>query len=106
MSCYEMRDLGDIDWFLGIRVIWDRPACKLWLSQDTYIDKLITKFHLESHQPVFTPLPADKLIPNDSMAAPQQIYAFQQCVGSIMYAAVVTRADAAYAVNILSRFLL
>ena len=106
MSCYEMRDLGDLDWFLGIRVIWDRPARRLWLSQDAYIDKLITKFHLESHRPVFTPLPADKLIPNDGMAAPQQIYAFQQRVGSIMYAAVVTRADAAYAVNILSRFLL
>ena len=71
-----------------------------------YINKLITKFHLESHQPVFTPLPADKLIPNDGIAASQQIYAFQQCVESIMYAAVVTRADAAYTVNILSQFLL
>ena len=94
--------MEDLDWFLGIRVIWDRPARRLWLSQDAYIDKLITKFHLELHQPVFTPLPAEKLIPNDGIVAPQQIYAFQQYVESIMYAAVVTRADAAYAVNILS----
>ena len=71
-----------------------------------YISKLIAKFHLESHQPVFTPLPANKLIPNNGIAIPQQIYAFQQHVGSIMYAAVVTRADAAYAINILFRFLL
>jgi len=77
MSCYKMRDLRDLDWFLDIRVIQNRPACKLWFSQDTYINKLITKFHLELHQPVFTSLPADKLIPNNSIAVPQQIYAFQ-----------------------------
>jgi hypothetical protein len=106
MSRYEMRDLGDLEWFLGIRVIRDRSSRKIWLSQDAYIDKLISKFHLESHRPVFTPLPAEKLIPNDGQATPQQVYAFQQRVGSIMYAAVVTRADAAQAVNTLSRFLL
>ena len=103
MSRYKMRDLGDLDKFLGIRVIQDRPARKLWLSQELYINKLASKFHLELHQPVFTPLPANKLVPNDSTATLQQIYTFQQRVDSIMFTAVVTQADAAYAVNISSR---
>ncbi|KAH7112782.1 hypothetical protein B0J13DRAFT_575355 [Dactylonectria estremocensis] len=31
-----MQDLGDLQWFLGIRVIRDRPGSKLWLCQDSY----------------------------------------------------------------------
>ena len=61
---------------------------------------------MESHRPTYTPLPANKLIPNEGQATLQEIHAFQQRIGSIMYAAVVTRADTAYAVNLLSRFLL
>jgi len=53
-----------------------------------------------------TPLPFGRLIPNEGQATPQQIYAYQQRIGSIIYAAVVTRADVAFAVNQLSRFLL
>lgn len=106
ISRYEMRDLGNLQWFLGIRIIRDRPNRRIWLSQDAYIEKLITKFNLESHRPIYTPLPANKLIPNEGQATLQEIHAFQQRVGSIMYAAVVTRADTAYAVNLLSRFLL
>jgi hypothetical protein len=105
MSRYEMRDLGDLQWFLGIRIIRDRSERKLWLSQDAYIDKLIAKFNLESHRPTHTPLPSEPLTPNDGQASPQQIYAFQQRVGSITYAAVVTRVDVALAVSMLSRFL-
>jgi hypothetical protein len=68
---------------------------------------LITKFNLESRRPIYTPLPADKLIPNKGQQATQQeIHAFQQRIGSIMYTAVVTQADTAYTVNLLSRFLL
>jgi hypothetical protein len=46
------------------------------------------------------------LIPNKGQAILQEIQAFQQRIGSIMYAAVVTQADTAYTVNLLSRFLL
>jgi hypothetical protein len=88
-------------------LIRDRPNRRIWLSQDAYIDKLITKFNLESHWPTYTPLPADKLTSNEGQQATlQEIHAFQQRIGSIMYAAVVTRADTAYAVNLLSRFLI
>jgi hypothetical protein len=68
---------------------------------------LITKFNLESYRPTYILLPADKLIPKKGQQAIQQeIYIFQQRIGSIMYTAVVTQADTAYTVNLLSRFLL
>ncbi|KAL1977801.1 hypothetical protein VTN31DRAFT_660 [Thermomyces dupontii] len=45
-KAFEMRHMGDAHWFLGIRIVRDRKARKLWLCQDSYIDKLATRFHL------------------------------------------------------------
>ncbi len=36
-SAYEIRDLGDVKWFLGVRIVRDRAARKLWLLYDTYL---------------------------------------------------------------------
>jgi hypothetical protein len=44
-SSYEFKDLGDLKWFLGVRVIRDRPNRKLRLCQDAYISKIARKFH-------------------------------------------------------------
>ena len=41
-SKYTMKSLGEIEWFLGIRVIRDRSKRLLWLSQEAYIDKMAT----------------------------------------------------------------
>jgi hypothetical protein len=43
-----MRALEELEWFLGIRVIRDRDARKLWLCQDSYIVKITAKFHLNA----------------------------------------------------------
>jgi hypothetical protein len=55
---YGIKDLGPTTSFLNIEVIRDRQARTLWLSQESYINKLITKFNLQSmlaHQ-IHTPL--------------------------------------------------
>ena len=44
---YEIRALGQLTWFLGIRIIQDTTARKVWLCQDSYIDKITAKFHLD-----------------------------------------------------------
>ena len=38
-SKYELCDLGELKWFLGIRVVRDHTKKKLWLSQDSYVEK-------------------------------------------------------------------
>src|SRR6266536_5546719 len=37
LALYEFRVLDDATYFLGIRIIRDRPNRKLWLVQDSYI---------------------------------------------------------------------
>ena len=77
ISRYEMRDLGPLQWFLGIRVTRDHTLRKLWLSQDAYVNKIVSVYHLPSHRPTHIPLPVSGLSPNDKQASQQQIYMFQ-----------------------------
>ena len=105
-NAYEMRFLGEVKWFLGIRIVRNRTTHRLWLSQDSYIDKLASKFHLstEKRSPE-TPLPTEELSKSTSQATPQEILSYQQRVGSLNFAAVITRADIADSASKLSQYL-
>ncbi len=77
MNCYEICSLRELNWFLGIRVLRDCTAKKAWLCQDSYIDKIATRFHLEHHRPAHTPLPSDiELQPYNGQATAQEIHAY------------------------------
>ena len=56
-----MKSLGEIEWFLGIRVIRDRSKRLLWLSQEVYIDKMVNKFNVQ----------LDKKLPDTPMISTQ-----------------------------------
>jgi reverse transcriptase-like protein len=105
MKQYELKDLGELSWFLGIRIIRDRSQRRLWLCQDSYVDKIIKKFHLEYAKPAHIPIQTEELVPYEGTAMPQEIYAYQQKVGSLQYAATITRPDLARTTSKLSEFL-
>ena len=102
---YEIRQLGEAKHFLGIRIIRDRPQRKLWLIQDSYIEKMAEKYNITVTKPPKAPLPMTELIPNEGTATAQQIYAYQQWVGSLNFPAVIMRPDISKAVSKLSEFL-
>jgi len=99
-----MKDLGELNWFLGIRVIRDRQQCKLWICQDSYIEKITHKYNLQFRKHPSTPMSTDPLTPNTQQASPQQILAYQGKTGSINYATTQTRPDAARAASNLAEF--
>jgi hypothetical protein len=45
-AAYNVRRLGDLKWFLGVRVLRDWEAASIWLAQDSFIDKVSAKFDL------------------------------------------------------------
>ena len=105
---FQFRDLNELKWFLGIRVDRDRPARKLWLCQDTYIRKIANKHHLlDNTKPPNTPLPSERMLAagEDYAARAQLIFAYQQRVGLLTFASVVTRPDISHPVSKLSTFL-
>jgi hypothetical protein len=102
---YELRKLGEAKHFLGIRILRNRAERKLWLIQDSYIDKLRERFNVNTAGKIpKTPIAMD-LIPYTGTATPQQIYGYQQKVGSLNFAAIITRPDISKPVSKLSEFL-
>ena len=105
-QAYEMRYLGEIQWFLGIRIARDRKSRRLSLCQDSYINKLISKFHVKTtYKAPGAPLSIEEFRKNPEQASAEQILAYQQRIGSINFAAVTTRPDIAQAASKLSEFL-
>ncbi len=51
------------------------------------------------------PLPSTELVPYDGTATAQQTYTYQQRVGSINFAAIISRPDISKSISTLSQFL-
>ena len=102
---FEMHALGELKWFLGIRITRDRANKKIWLCQDSYITKMAAKFnqHGETAKTPLTVVPTAN--ENEQKADSQRIYAYQQRVGSLNFAAVISRPDIAFATAKLAQFL-
>jgi hypothetical protein len=107
LNKYEMRRMGEAEHFLGVRIVRDRPQRKLWLIQDSYFENLAGKYNItvNLNKVPKTPLPSTELVPFEGNATAQQIYGYQQRVGSINFSAVITRPDVSKSVSILSEFL-
>ena len=99
-SKYTMNVLGDLKWFLEIHVLRNRAQKTLWLSQQAYIEKLANQFQvdLDARAPD-TPMTCVELLPSQVVATKASIHLFQRKTGSILFAAVSTRPDIAFAVS-------
>jgi hypothetical protein len=103
---FEITDLGEIKWFLGLHVLRDRQKRLLWLSQKAYVEKVAERFGLAGHisrQP-FTLIPAKELHPSAETPTTSFRNLFHKKVGSVLYAAVQTRPNIAFAASRFARF--
>jgi hypothetical protein len=104
---FEMKHIGELSQFIGVRITRDRPSRKTWLSQGAYIEKIASKFNLLGKQPPATPLPSNlsSIQPSEDPPNPRLINLYQQKCGSALFAAVWTRPDSAFANQFLARSL-
>ena len=107
---FDMKDLGEASYVLGIEIKRDRKQGVLGLSQQNYISKVLKRFNMETCGGGETPMSkGDKLTKNQSPKnevekADMESKPYAKLVGSLMYAQVCTRPDLSFAVGILSRF--
>lgn len=100
---YKLTGGKPLQWFLGIEIIRDREKKLLWLSQSDYLDKIANLAdRTDYHHNV--PMRREELTPNEDRASLSSIRSYQRKIGSILYAAVITRPDVAFAAARLSRF--
>jgi len=108
---FEMKDLGAAKKILGIEIIIDREAGVLWLSQESYLNKVLKTFNMLESKPALTPLGAHlkmKSATEEKLSTEEEYMKsvpYSSAVGSIMYSMIGTRPDLAYPVGVVSRFM-
>ena len=102
---FEMKDLKDLTYFLGIQVKRDRSRKTLHLNQTQYIEKILSKFGMEDYKPVGTPMETSvKLTKPQDNEELFEAWKYQSAVGSLMYGMLGTRPDIAFVVSAVSRY--
>ena len=108
---FEISDLGELTWLLGLKIERDREARTITLSQAAYIDTILARFHMEDAKPAQTPMNSGSILSIDQCPSTHaecedmKDVPYQKAIGSLMYAAVSTRPDIAFAVSTLSQFM-
>jgi hypothetical protein len=109
-SHFDMKDLGEHFYALGIEICRDRRKGVLGLSQKSYIEKVIKKFNMHKCNP--TPAPIVKGVKFGKLQCPRNQYKindmkavlYTSAVESLMYAQVCTRPDLAFVTGMLGRY--
>ena len=108
---FEMKDLGHAKKILGIEIQRDRKLKKLSLSQECYINKVLSQFGFLELKPVTTPLAQHFKLSHLQAPKTKEDISYMEkvpytnLVGSIMYIMVCTRPDLCQAVSVVSRFM-
>ena len=99
--CFDMKDLGEADVILNIKLIKNEDG--ITLSQSHYAEKILSRFGYENCKISPTPYDASiKLRKNQGPEKDQLRYS--QIIGSLMYLSGATRPDISFVVSKLSRF--
>jgi len=108
---YAITDIGPIHWILGIKVTRDCYACTISLSQDLYANTILTCFNMVGANAVKCPMAPGSIFSKDQCPTDAQEIAhmrkvpYREAIGSLIYLAVATRPDIAFAITTLSQYL-
>jgi hypothetical protein len=109
-SNFDIKDLGEASFVLGIKIHRDRRKEVLRLSQKAYLEKVLKKFSMHACNPTSAPIvKGDKY---ESFQSPRNQYEidlmksvpYASAVGSLMYAQVCTRPDLAFVTGMFGRY--
>ena len=101
-SCFHIKDLGPLKYFLGIEVA--RSPHGLFLCQRKYALEIIEECGLLGSKPVAFPMEANHRLAVDESPLIKDPTRYRRLVGRLIYL-TITRPELCYAVHILSQFM-
>ena len=104
---FEMEDLGEATFILGIEILRDRKRRAITITQTAYINTLLERHGHADAYCTATPMESDAhhvKAPTTYQANTSTIREYQSIIGGIMFAMLCTRPDIAFAVATLSKF--
>jgi hypothetical protein len=102
MLTFEMTDLGEMTYFLGIEVRQKQDG--IFICQEKYLKEILKRFKLEDCKEVSTPMVLKTKLQKEDGAENADEGIYRKIIGCLMYL-TATRPDILHAVSILSRFL-
>ena len=83
---FEMKDLEDMCYFLGIEVI--RTPEGIWLSQRQYVLDMLSKYGMASCKPISVPLDQNGKVSADASYVLEDAIEYMKIVGSMIYVTI------------------
>ncbi|KAK3009533.1 hypothetical protein RJ639_014633 [Escallonia herrerae] len=108
---FDMKDLGSAKKILGMEIHRDRKAGKLWVTQKSYVEKVLERFNMLNAKLVSTPLRAHFQLSSQLCPSTKEDVEYMSrvpyanTVGCLMYAMVCTRPDISHAVSMVNRYM-
>ena len=101
---FDILDLGELKQIVGFEVQQDLKKGTIHLTQNQYVGKILDRFELFKSTPVKMPLDLNVKLAKTPEGEHHKIPQYAAAIGSLMYAAIGTQTDIAYAVQHLSQF--
>jgi hypothetical protein len=87
-----MTDLGEIQSYLGILIVHNRPNRRIEIDQCGYIEETLQHFGMQNANSHSTPLPSgadEHLVKYDGEASQSDIKHYQSLIGSLLYIQII-----------------
>lgn len=107
---WEIKDVGETEYFLGMRVQQDLDAGTIRLTQRPYWEHVLNRFRLENATPRNMPLPVGTTLNSemspktDSEKKEMGDKPYRSILGSVMWGQLATRPDLSFSVSLLAQF--
>lgn len=94
---------GEHNYYVGLEIHRDRLNKSVKINQQLYIKKIINRFNMNNANAMSTPFDSNIYL-SKSRGECEEKFPFRQAVGSLMFAAIVSKPDIFYAVGEVSKF--
>ena len=106
---FNMKNLGPLNYCLGLRIKRDLDNHRIYVDQESYIEKIVRSFKMEDEvkriKPSTPGQPSVKLSAQDCVdyGGKRAPFPYRELVGALLYL-TTTRPDLQYSLSVLSRF--
>jgi len=102
---FEVRDMGKVKDFIGMKIMRNRAAKTLTLSNPGHTATLLEAFGMDKATPNKTPMASGVKLTKTQEGLLPEGNRYAARVGSLLCLSTTTRPDIAFAVGVLSRFM-
>ena len=109
-NTFDIKDLGEASYILGIKLFLDRKQRIMELSQATYIEKVLSRFFIDNSKKGLLPFRHGLAFSKDQCPKTQEErdrmvgVPYASAVGSLMYVMLCTRPNICFAIGMVSRY--